>query len=113
MVDLWGNEKGPFQVLFGDDASLDPKILIPIMSVVFVVLIIIALRIIISDKGRSEMTEEELAKDRARFDERMEKRAKFEGKEYIPERARAAEAAEIAEANKRYGRKPDDTEEGA
>jgi len=116
MLDILKNDKGPFQVLFGDDASADPNIVFPIVIVVFVVLIIIAFRIILNDKGKSEMTEEELEEDRKRFDSRMQKSAEFEGKEYRPELARAAETAEIAEANRRYGKygkKPDKPDKSA
>jgi len=113
MLDILNNEKGPFQVLFGDDASADPNIVFPIVLAVFAVLIILAFRIILNDKGRSEMTEEELEEDRKRFDNRMQKSAEFEGREYRPELARAAESAEIAEANRRYGSKPEKPEKSA
>jgi len=104
MTDILNNEKGPFQNLFGDDASADPMIVLPIAFIVFVVMIIIALRIILKDKGKSDMTQEELEKDRALLDARMEKEAEFNGVDYIPERARAAEAADIAEAKRRIGK---------
>ena len=104
MTEILNNEKGPFQVLFGDDASVDPMIVIPIAFAVFVVLIIIAIRIIMKDKGKSEMTEGELEKDRALLDRKMEKEAAYKGVEYLPERARAVEAADIAEAKRRYGK---------
>ena len=90
--------------MFGDDASANPNIVFPIVIVAFVVLIIIAFRIIMKDKGKSEMTEEELEKDRARLDGRMQKEAEFMGEKYDPELARAAEAREIAEANRRTGK---------
>ena len=105
MLDILNGEKGPFQMLFGDDASLSPTFILPIIGVVFVVLVIIAMRVIVKDKGKGEMTEEELEKDRALYDGRMERQAAFDGKEYIPELARAAEAAEIAEAKRRYRKK--------
>ena len=92
-------------MLFGDDASADPMIVIPIAFAVFVILIIIAMRILMKDKGKAEMTEEELENDRALTDSKMEKEAAYMGMEYKPEIARAAEAAEIAEANRRYGKK--------
>ena len=104
MSEILKNDKGPFQVLFGDDASADPNIVFPIVIVIVAVLLIIALRIVLNDKGRSEMTEEELKKDRAILDSRMEKQAEFAGEEYDPVKARLAEAAEIAEANRRYGK---------
>ena len=104
MQEILNNDRGPFQVLFGDDASLNPAIVLPIATAVFVALIILALRIILKDKGKSEMSAEELEKDQALFDKRMGKQAAYEGKEYIPELARAKEAAEIAEAKRRYGR---------
>jgi len=94
-------------MLFGDDASVNPMIVLPIALVVFVILVIIAMRIIMKDKGKGEMTEEELKKDRALLDERMERDAAYWGQVYVPERARVAEAAEIAEANRRYGPKND------
>ena len=105
MGEILDNEKGPFQVLFGDDASADPMIVFPIVLVVFVVLMILAMRIILKDKGKSEMTEEELKRDRELFDSQMRKQAEFAGEEYVPERARAVESAEIAEAKRRYGKK--------
>ena len=104
MLDILNGDKGPFQMLFGEDASLNPAFILPIIGVVFVVLVIIAMRVIINDKGRSEMSEEELEKDRALYDGRMERQAAFDGKEYVPDLARAAEANEIAEAKRRYGK---------
>jgi len=104
MHEILNNDKGPFQMLFGDDASANPLIVLPIAFAVFVVLIIIAMRILLKDKGKAEMTEEELEKDRALTDIKMEKEAAYKGVEYKPEIARAAEAAEIAEAKRRYGK---------
>ena len=104
MTDILNTEKGPLQALFGDDASVNPMIILPIAFAVVVILLILAIRIILNDKGRSEMTEEELEKDRALFDKKMEKEAAYKGQVYVPERARAAEAAEIAEAKRRYGK---------
>ena len=101
MQDILSGERGPFQMLFGDDASLSPTIVLPVIGVIFVVLIIIAVRVALKDKGKSEMSEEELEKDRALLDDQMERTAAFDGKEYIPERARAAEAKEITEAKLR------------
>ena len=102
--ELMKGESGPIQMLLGEGTSSDPMIVIPIALAAFVILIILAFRILLKDKGKSEMTEEELEKDRALFDGRMRQSAAFEGKDYVPERARAVEAAEIAEANRRYGR---------
>ena len=95
------DERGPFQVIFGEDASLSPVIVLPIALVVFVVFVIIALRLVLKDKGKSEMTAEELEEDRALFDARMQRQADYNGTEYIPELARVAEAEEISEANRR------------
>jgi len=105
MTEILNNDKGPFQILFGDDASANPNIVFPIVLVVFVILIVIAFRIIMKDKGKSEMTDEELKKDRERLDTRMQKEATFMGEEYDPNLARAAEKKEIAEANRRSGKK--------
>ena len=113
MGELLDNEQGPFQMLFGDDASADPRIVLPIALAVFVILIILAMRIMMKDKGKSEMSEEELAKDRAMLDRRMEKQAEYEGKDYKPEQARVVEAAEIAEANRRYGKSADEPDTSA
>jgi len=104
VVDILNSDKGPFQNLFGDDASADPMIVLPIAFIVFVVMIIIALRIILKDKGKSEMSMEELEKDRELLDKRMRKDAEYNGRTYVPELARIAETEEIAEANRRYGR---------
>ena len=104
MVDIINDDRGPFQKLFGDDASLDPMIVLPIAFAVFVVLMIIAIRILLKDKGKSEMNEQELEKDRALLDARMQKDAEYRGAEYKPELAREAERKEIAEANRRYGK---------
>jgi len=104
VVDILNSDKGPFQKLFGDDASADPMIVLPIVLIVFVVLIIIALRIVLKDKGKSEMSAEELEKDRELLDKRMQKEAEYKDIEYVPELARIAETEEIAEANRRYGR---------
>ena len=103
MLDMLNMEKGPFQVLFGDDASADPRIVLPVVLVVFVVLIIIALRITFSDKGKSEMTQEELERDRKILDEPMARHAEMMGEKYDIERVRAIEAREIAEAKRRRG----------
>ena len=104
MVDILKNEKGPFQVLFGEDASANAVIVVPIIFIVIIVLLIVALRIILNSKGRSQMTEEELAKDRELVDDRMRKQAEFVGEEYKPERARAKEQEEIDEARRRWGK---------
>jgi len=104
MVDMLNSERGPIQVLFGDDAVGNPMVVVPIVFAAFVILIILAFRIISKDKGKSEMTEEELAKDRDLFDERMKLEAVHRGETYLPEVARAVEAKEIAEAKRRYGR---------
>lgn len=104
MVDILENEKGPFQVLFGEDASASAAIVVPIIFVVIIVLIILALRIILNSKGRSQMTEEELKKDQALVDDRMRKQAEYAGEEYVPELARAKEQEEINEAKRRWGR---------
>ena len=104
MSDILTDERGPFQILFGDDASLDPMIVLPIVLIVFVALMIIAIRILLKDKGKSEMSDEELEKDRALLDARMRKDAEYRGKEYRPELARSVEREEIAEANRRYGK---------
>jgi len=98
MLEILNGEKGPFQLLFGDDASLDPNIVFPIIAVLFVIMLIVAFRIILKDKGKSEMTPEELKADQERFDEYMGKQAVMVGKEYRPEVARAIEAKEIARA---------------
>jgi hypothetical protein len=98
MLDLLNGDKGPFQVLFGDDASADPNVVFPIVAVLVVVMFIVALRIILKSKGKSEMTEEELKADQGLFDGYMEKQAVIEGKEYRPEVARALDAMEIAKA---------------
>jgi hypothetical protein len=103
VVEILNNDKGPFQVLFGDDASADPNIVFPIVIAVFVIMVVIALRITLKDKGKSEMSEDELEKDRALLDDRLRQQAAFLGEEYKPERARAKEAEEIAEANRRIG----------
>jgi|GEM_PF-2449303 len=89
--------------LFGENSSGDPRIVIPVVFVAFVILIVIAFRLIIKDKGKSDMTEEELEKDRELLDKQLYKRAEYLGEEYVPERAREAEAAEIAEARRRHG----------
>ena len=107
MGDLFDSDRGPFQAIFGDNASANPVLVMSIVLVIFIILIIAAMRILKKDKGRGEMTDEELEKDRARFDDRMHKQAAFDGKDYVPERARAAEAAEIAEADRVFGRKKD------
>ena len=104
MLDILNNEKGPFQVLFGDDASIDGTIVVPIIFVIIIGLLILALRVILNSKGRSQMTEEELKADQKLVDERMTKQAEFVGEEYIPERARAKEQEEINEAKRRWGR---------
>ena len=107
MGEILKNDKGPFQVLFGDDASANPNIVFPIVIVIVVALLIWAMRVALNEKGKGEMTEEELEKDRAILDARMEKQAEFAGEEYDPAKARVTEAVEIAEANRRFGRKPD------
>ena len=104
MVDILKNDKGPFQVLFGEDASASAAIVVPIVFIVIIVLIILAFRIILNSKGRSQMTEEELKIDQALVDDRMRKQAEFTGEEYVPERARAQEQEEINEAKRRWGR---------
>jgi uncharacterized membrane protein len=104
MLEILNNEKGPFQVLFGDDASVDIRIVVPIVFAVIIVFLIIALRIILKDKGRSEMTEDELQADRILVDERMQKQAAFAGEVYKPELARQQEQEEINEAKRRWGR---------
>ena len=104
MVDILNNEKGPFQVLFGDDASASAAIVVPIVFIIIIVLIIVAFRIIFNSKGRSQMSEEELKADQELVDGRMRKQAEFVGEEYIPERAREKEQEEINEAKRRYGR---------
>ena len=106
MVEILKSDKGPFQILFGDDASANPNIVFPIVLVVFVILVVWAMRVALNDKGKSEMTEEELEKDRVLLDDRMRKQAALAGEEYDPAKARAVEAAEIAEANRRFGKKP-------
>ena len=105
MADLLNSEKGPFQMIFGDNASANPNIVFPLVLAAFAVLIFIAFRILSKDKGRSDMTDEELEKDRAKHDKRMQKQAALDGKDYVPERARATEAEEIAEAKRRSGKK--------
>ena len=110
MVDILNSDRGPFQVVFGDDASADPRIVIPIVFAVFVLLLFIAFRVILKDKGKSEMTEEELEKDRALFDDPMRKHAEMMGEVYDTERVRAIEARDIAEAKRRNSKKPDPKE---
>lgn len=107
MVDILNSEKGPFQAVFGDDASADPMIVIPIVFAVFALLLFIAFRVLLKDKGKSEMTEEELEKDRALFDDPMRKHAEMMGEVYDVEKARAIEARDIAEAKRRYDKNPD------
>jgi hypothetical protein len=104
MVEILNNEKGPFQVLFGDDASVDAKIVIPIVFGVIIALIIVAFVIILKSKGRSEMSEEERKADQELVDDRMRKQAALAGEEYVPELARQQEQEEIAEARRRWGR---------
>ena len=104
MLNILNNEKGPFQVLFGDDASVSSTFVVPIIFIVIVVLFILAMRIIFNSKGRSQMTEEELKADQKLVDARMSKQAEFAGEEYVPELARAKEQEEINEAKRRYGR---------
>jgi len=104
---MLSGEKGPFQMLFGEDASLDPGIVIPIASVVFVVMMILGVRIALKDKGKSNMTEEELKADRALFDDQMERQATIEGRIYKPEVLREMEKKEIAEARRRSDGYPD------
>ena len=104
MLEILKNEKGPFQVLFGEDASASATIVVPIIFIVIIVLIIVAFRIIFSSKGRSQMSEDELKADQALVDARMSKQAEFAGEEYVPELARAKEQEEINEAKRRWGR---------
>ncbi|MDR1815390.1 MAG: hypothetical protein LBR00_01740 [Clostridiales Family XIII bacterium] len=106
MTEILNNDKGPFQVLFGDDASADPNVVMPIVIAVVAVLLIVALRVTLRSKGRSEMSEEELAKDRKIFDGRMEMQARLAGEEYDPSKARAQEEFEMKIARgelDRYG----------
>ena len=98
MSNMWNQGKGPFQMLFGDNASADPNVVLPIAMTVVIVLFAVAVIIILRSKGKSEMTEEELERDRASFDLRMSKQAKYVGEDYVPERARVQEAKEIAAA---------------
>ena len=83
----------PIQEFFGEDASASPAIVLPIVLAVFVICIIMIMRTLLKDKGKSEMTEEELEQDRAIFDTMMHRKAENEGYEYVPERARAVGGA--------------------
>ncbi|MDR0876358.1 MAG: hypothetical protein LBN12_09130 [Clostridiales Family XIII bacterium] len=104
MVEILNNEKGPFQVLFGDDASADINVVVPIVFGVVIVLIIVAFVTILKSKGRSDMTEEERKADQELVDERMRKQAALAGEVYVPDRARQQEQEEIDEARRRWGR---------
>jgi septal ring-binding cell division protein DamX len=106
MLEILNNEKGPFQVLFGDDASVDPNIVFPIVSIIIVALLIIAVRVALNSRGKSELTEEELEADQAFFDAQMEKQAAFAGETYEPEKARENDEMEMKIARgelDRYG----------
>ena len=103
-MDLFSGERGPFQILFGDDASLPAEIVIPVVGAVFIFLVVLAMRFILTDKGKSEMTEEELAADRAAFDARMQREADYKGVEYLPEKAREMEEEDMALARRMAGK---------
>jgi hypothetical protein len=105
MVEILNNDKGPFQVLFGDDASADIKIVVPIVFGVIIALIIVAFVIVLKSKGRSEMTKEERKADQDLVDDRMRKQAALAGEVYVPDLARQQEQEEIDEAKRRWGRR--------
>ena len=112
MMDMsvfFNSDRGIIQAFFGDDASLDPGFVLPVVGIIFVFLVILAFRILLKDKGRNEMTPEELERDRALFDGRMEKQAALAGKEYVPELARAAEESDLRDAESRLGKNPPQT----
>ncbi|MCL2110824.1 MAG: hypothetical protein FWH32_00945 [Clostridiales bacterium] len=65
MVDMLRSEIGPIQAMFGESASADPNIVLPVAFAVFFIMVFVAMRITLKDKGKSEMTKEELERDRA------------------------------------------------
>ena len=108
MGDFFTGKNNPIEKLFGENSSGDPRVVLPIVLVAFIILIFIAFRLILADKGKSDMTEEELAKDRELFDDQLRRHAAIRGEEYVPEVARAIEKKDIEEARKRYGKPPPD-----
>ena len=90
--------------VFGKDVSADPRIVIPILLAIFAVLIILAMRAVLKDKGKSEMSDDELAKDRALLRDSLAKEAALRGREVNTELLMSIEAKEIA-AGKRISGK--------
>ena len=102
-MDIITGETNIFESLFGENATGDPRIVLPIVTIVIIVCVIVVFRVIANDKGKGSMTEEELEKDRAVLHERLKKEAELAGKEFDIEKARAIEAEQILAAKRLRG----------
>ena len=104
IMDVARGETNLLERVFGGNVSADPNVFIPIFLIVFFGLVFIALRIAFKDKGKSELTEEELEKDRAIWHDALAREAAFKGRKVNTELLMEIEAKEI-KAGKRISGK--------
>jgi len=106
-VDLFEVLRGETNLLeriLGGTVSADPRIAMPILLAVFFALVFICLRVVFKDKGKSEMSEEELEEDRAIFRGPLERHADFRGRKVNYDLLDTLEAEEIAKGKRLSGK---------
>jgi len=104
IIEVIRGETNLLDRIFGGNVSADPNVFVPIFLIVFFGLVFIALRITFKDKGKSEMTEDELEKDRSIWHDALEREAALKGRKVNTELLMQLEAKEI-EAGKRISGK--------
>ena len=104
IIEVIRGETNLLDRIFGGNVSADPNVFVPIFLIVFFGLVFIALRITFKDKGKSEMTEDELEKDRIIWHDVLEKEAALKGRKVNTELLMELEAKEI-KAGKRISGK--------
>ena len=104
IMEVIRGETNLLERIFGGNVSADPNIFVPIFLIAFFGLVFIALRIVFKDKGKSEMTEDELEKDRSIWHDALEREAALKGRKVNTELLMQLEAKEI-EAGKRISGK--------